>query len=175
MELAGFNNLVTCTPNTPDVWYKVHATTTSHVVKIDGNGTFSPAFAIFAASQLRMWPTRPVLCAGPGNPQTTTIRGVSGLTIGATYYIKVSDCLRGAIIYNHLLYICVLTPVHDEPCTAIDLPIPVLPGETTCSNPVTGNMLLLATGNDLSVSCSGSSVAQPDLWYRFVAAIAVIW
>jgi len=167
---ASFNNLVTCAPNTPDVWYQFTATATSHVVKIDGDGTFQPAFAIFAASNCADVANPPLLCVpSPGGsmPQTS-LGGVSGLTIGATYYIKVSNAYT-APSSTTTFSICVLTPVHDEPCMAGDLPIPVLPGETSCSNPVNGNMLL-ATGNGLSVSCSGSSVAQPDLWYRFVAA-----
>ncbi|MEI2748972.1 MAG: hypothetical protein V9E88_09470 [Ferruginibacter sp.] len=168
MQVASFKNLITCTPNNPDVWFKFTATSTSHIISITGNSLFAPAFAVFTASNCADVANPAILCVdGPTSGNEITIGGVSGLTIGATYYIKVSNASSNSSA-STTFSICVLTPVNDEACTAAIL-TPGLTGEITCSNPVTGNMLL-ATSSGIVFGCTGIGVAGiPDLWYKFVA------
>jgi hypothetical protein len=166
VQVASFNNLVTCTSNNPDVWYKFTAST-SHVISITGNNLFEPAFAVFAASNCADVALPAIFCAeGPASANGTTYGGLTGLTVGATYYIKVSNASSNSSA-STTFSICVLTPVNDEACTAAicyqDWWV------KTLAVILTGNMLL-ATSSGIVFGCNGTGASGiPDLWYKFVA------
>ncbi len=154
MGAGGFG----CAPagNYYDVWFRFTAVSTSHTATIsslESNFT-NPRIQLISGT-----------CAVPVSIAcgTTTVTGTT-LTIGNTYYIRVSN-FGASISSNDRFNICVThpnPPPANDDCSAATL----LTSAVGCNN-VTGN-LRYATNSGLAGVCTGAS-ATYDVWFRFVA------
>ncbi|MCB0766382.1 MAG: hypothetical protein KDB95_04150, partial [Flavobacteriales bacterium] len=143
-----------------DVWYSFVATNTSHVVSLNNlaGSTTDMYFAVYGGTCGAL---SNVLCS---DPESATVQG---LTIGATYYVRVytwTSTTGQTSTFN----ICISTPppppANDECAGAVNLPVSA---GLTCSAQTAGT-LQSATNSGLAVSpCSGT--VNDDVWYRFTA------
>jgi hypothetical protein len=141
-----------------DVWYKFTAANTTSTVTISSLGTnfTSPEIQLFSGSPGSLTSLQ---CG------TTTLTS-SSLTIGTTYYIRVSNVGASAPAGTVTFNICVtqpLPPPANDNCTGAVSLI----SNTTCSNTVTNLDRATAT-TGLPVGCE-SAGTHYDVWYSFVA------
>jgi trimeric autotransporter adhesin len=141
-----------------DVWFKFTAASASHTVTIsslESNFT-NPRVQLFSGTCGSL---SSLVCG------TTTMTG-TGLTIGNTYYIRVSN-LGAAISSNDHFNICV---THLPPAAANDncSAATTLTSASTCSS-VTGN-LRYATSAGPAGACGGATLTTTyDVWFKFQA------
>ncbi len=154
----------TCSSAAKDVWYSFMATQSSHIVNVSGFGDFNPSVSVFTGTGCANLSSPPLACESGSNVAFVSIKG---LTIGATYFVRVSHSSATAPT-NGTFSICVLSPQYDEPCTAGVL-IQGPEGETICSNPLIGNVRV-ATNNGVNSGCNLPNESyNSDVWFRFVA------
>jgi len=141
-----------------DVWFKFTASTTSHTATISSLGTnfTNPEVAIFSGTCGALTQ----LACG-----TTTVTA-SGLTIGTTYYIRVSK-VGGAVITNNGGFnICVThlgtPPTNNECATAISRT-----SSTSCNN--NGYTVLWATASAGIPGVPCVAGVHYDVWFSFTA------
>jgi hypothetical protein len=147
-----------------DVWFSFTAQATTHTATISNlsSGITIPEVAIFSGPCGTLVQ---LACSGTitGGSVTTT---ASGLTIGNTYYVRVSN-VGAALTSNANFDICITHPqagpVNDA-CSAATL----LTSAVSC-NPVTGN-LRRATSIAPAGACGGATAATTyDVWFTFLA------
>lgn len=156
---AGFTqNIAGCVGNADDDgWYKFIATATSHSITVTGSATFDAVLEVFsgACSSLVSLACMDNTISG----QAESIN-LTGLTIGATYYVRVFN--YGAGSGSSTFTICLTnppTPPANDACSgAINLVV-----NTLCSN--TSGTTYGATQS--LAGCSGT--ADDDVWYKFTA------
>lgn len=141
-----------------DVWFQFTALSTSHTVTISNlqSNFTNPRVQLFSGTCGSL---TSLVCG------TTTMTG-TGLTIGNTYYIRVSN-LGAAISSNDRFDICV---THPPPAPANDLcsAATTLTSASSC-NSVTGN-LRYANGEGPAGACGGATLTTTyDVWFRFQA------
>lgn len=150
-----------------DVWYKFVATATDANIEVTGNGDLD------AVVDLRSGACNGtnIDCSdGTGTGGTETIYA-TGLTLGATYYIRIYDYSTG-YPSDPTFGICVWStnavsgPVNDNCAQAITLTM-----GNSCT-PVNGTVDQ-ATQSIPAISCGGfTGDANDDVWYKFVATNA---
>lgn len=142
-----------------DVWYKFTAANTASTITISSLG------ANFTSPEIQLYSGAPgsltsLQCG------TTTLTN-SSLTIGTTYYVRVSNigvsAPSGTVTFN----ICVTyPPLNDDCANAI-----TLYSNTSCSN--TSATLASATpSTGIPLGCAAAGTYY-DVWFSFVAASAV--
>ncbi len=140
-----------------DYWYQFTAAGTSQTVTLSNIGTriTSPQLQIYSGTCGAL---SSVACG------TTSVTG-TGLTIGNTYYIRVSQYGAFGGTGNYKADICVThpqaPPANDE-CAASTL----LTSATTCSN-TAGNLFYATASSGVPVGCGSGTLY--DVWYRFQA------
>ncbi len=137
-----------------DVWYKFIAVSTTETITISSLG------ANITSSEIQLYSgscgTLTSVACG-----TTTITQ-AGLTVGNTYYVRVSN-IGSSPATNGTFNICVThTGVVNDLCGGAIM----ITSGYTC-NPVNGT-LTGATFTSLSGHCGGGG-GRPDVWYSFVA------
>ena len=141
-----------------DVWYKFIASNTTHAATISGLGTNFTNARI----QLYSGTCGSLVSIACG---TTTLSSTT-LSIGATYYIRVSN-LGSIILTNGGFNICVTHPApppSNDDCAAA----PTLTSATSCAN--TAGTLASATATaGLPAGCEPVGTHY-DVWYKFVAS-----
>ncbi len=144
--------------NHNDVWFSFTAVSNTHTATISnrGVGFTNPEVAIFSG------PCGTLVQQACG---TTTATAVS-LTIGATYYVRVSHVGAAMVTANGGFDICVTHPTApaNDNCTGASLLTST--ATPTCTN-VAGT-LYNANNSGLAGACSGVSPTN-DVWYRFTA------
>jgi hypothetical protein len=141
-----------------DVWYKFVATATSHQVTVARTSMSNPVFEVFSGTCGSLTSLE---CVNDFGNNTTEVRNVTGLTIGATYYIRVHS--NNDASGNGGFTICVrcIAPANDDCQNAISLTVNT--GET-CVTSTNGTTV---GASQTLAGCAGS--ADDDVWYKFVA------
>lgn len=148
-----------------DVWFKFIAVSTSQTVTLSGLGTdlTNPKIQLFSGTCGTL---SSIICG------TTSLTG-TGLTIGNTYYVRISNLgtMPTTSTANSSFNICLThpnPPPANDDCTGATL----LTSGNTCA--VTTGNLRFATSNGPAGGCgTGVTAANTfDVWYRFVAVNA---
>lgn len=151
-------NIVGCVGNADDdAWYRFVATGTSHSLTVTGSATYDAVMQLFSGT-----------CAAlvSGGCVDNTFNGqseslvASGLTIGATYYVRVYHygVGSGSSTFTMCLTNPPAAPVNDNCAGAINLAV-----NAGCVNTV--GTTFGATQS--STGCAGTS--NDDVWYTFTA------
>ena len=144
-----------------DVWYKFIATNTIHSITISGRGSdfTNPEIQLYSGVCGSL--TSLQCDASPTLSITRT-----GLTIGATYYVRVSNIGSSPTI-NGGFNICVTHPTpppsNDDCAGAI-----TLTSSTNCSN-TAGTLVSATATSGLPADCQAGGTHY-DVWYKFVAS-----
>jgi trimeric autotransporter adhesin len=140
------------TTNKNDVWYTFQAKTTNPTITVSNTIT-NPRLQLFSGGT----------CGAPTGAvcSNTTSLAATGLTIGATYRIRVYSNTNDPDPFT----ICVADPppANDE-CTGA---VTLTPALTTCGSPVVGNVYASSASAVAVAPCAGP-VAY-DVWYSFTA------
>ena len=140
-----------------DVWYRFVATATSHSITVAGSASYDAVVEIFSGPCSALVSLNCVDATFTGGTESTVL---SGLTIGANYYIRVYHYFAGSGSGN--FNICISnapTPPSNDACSSA-IPLTVNAG---CIN-TTGT----SYGATQSIAgCAGT--ANDDVWYSFVA------
>ncbi|WP_228411665.1 T9SS type A sorting domain-containing protein [Chryseobacterium sp.] len=152
------------TPN-DDVWYSFVATSTTHIVTLSnivsvGNPSSTDMYFQVMSNACGGAVTS-LLCSDPNSGT------VSGLTVGATYYIRVytySATVTAAASFN----ICVTAPppppANDDCANAVVL---IPSANSSCISSVAGSTWSATSSGNTLTPCTGT--ADDDVWYSFVA------
>lgn len=141
-----------------DVWYQFTATSTTHTVTVDGAANFDPVVAVYTSCAAITSPSGGACTNATGTDGIEEL-DLTGLTIGATYYVKLHDSAAGGGDFT----ICVHNPAVNDECSEA---ITLTPG-VTCSS-TAGNS---DGGTDSGVGCTTGN-EDDDVWYQFVATSA---
>ncbi len=144
-----------------DVWYQFVATATSHQITVTPSATFDPVVQLLSGACATLVS---INCQDIGGNGTAENIYATGLTIGATYRIRVYH--YGAGSGSSTFTICLTTP-------------PPPPANDNCAGAVslTVNAACVTTAGTTvgatqsSVGCVGT--ADDDVWFSFVATNAV--
>lgn len=142
-----------------DVWYSFTATSTSHTVSVTPSTLYDAVFEIFSGNCAGL---TSLICVDGTTGVNTEESTISGLTVGATYFVRVYS------YYNYTgdqgtFSICITTPVpsSDDCAAAAALPVNDSP---SCSQTTSGTTI----GATQSLAgCAGN--ADDDVWYKFTA------
>jgi predicted pyridoxine 5'-phosphate oxidase superfamily flavin-nucleotide-binding protein len=152
---------ITCNANTgtadDDVWYKFVAVSTNHTV-IVSSAFFDAVIDVRSGACNGIT----IACADDAGEIATETVGLSGLTIGNTYYIRVyspggADSNRGTFTIG------VIHIINDNCANAITL---------TSANSFVGfaGTTMSATQSLPAIECNAfTGTADDDVWYKFVA------
>jgi uncharacterized repeat protein (TIGR03803 family) len=144
-----------------DVWFKFVATSVTHKIIINAttsNGIQSPVIELFSGTCGSL---NSLQCNTPANFTNNTFTK-GGLTVGATYYIRVYS--YGFLnAHKGNFTICINTPnVPNDSCNgAIALTVN---SNNTCTSSTTGTTI---DATQSILGCTGN--ADDDVWYKFVA------
>ncbi len=144
-----------------DVWYKFTATSTSHIITVDGSAGFDAVVQLFSGVCSSLIS---LSCMDQGFDGDAETIYASGLTIGTVYTIRVYHYYAGS--GSGTFTICVtpgpVAPANDNCASATLLNV-----NTTCSYTSSTSM-----GATLSqAGCAGT--ADDDVWFKFVASNSV--
>lgn len=147
-----------CTGNADDdVWYKFTATGTSHMITVTGSASFDPVIELFSGVCASLVSLNCVDNTFSGQSETIN---ATGLTIGATYYLRIYNYGTGS--GSSTFTTCITNP-------------PAAPSNDNCS----GATALTVNGSCVNTSatsyggtqslggCSGT--ADDDVWFMFTA------
>ena len=148
-----------------DVWYSFVASSTSHSITITNvaGSTTDLYHSVYAGTCGSVG--APIACS---DPNTT---GIFGLTIGATYYIRIFS-YTGTSGQTTTFSVCVITPPPTGPCgnpTSNDYcsnPASLVPAVGTFSSSTSALYTADQPGNVSSVFCGS---IENNSWYYFVA------
>ncbi|OFY82678.1 MAG: hypothetical protein A3F72_02360 [Bacteroidetes bacterium RIFCSPLOWO2_12_FULL_35_15] len=140
-----------------DVWYKFVATSTSQVITVSPSATMDPVVQLFSGTCSTLIS---LYCEDVGFSGGAETIYSTGLTIGATYTVRVYNYAAGA--GSGTFTICVTNP-------------PAAPGNDFCGGAVSlpVNLACVNTAGTTVgatqsyVGCAGT--ADDDVWYKFVA------
>lgn len=151
-------NIVGCVGNADDdVWYRFVASNTSHSITVTGSATFDAVLQVFSGTCAALVSNGCVDNTFNGQVESTV---ASGLTIGATYYVRVYHygVGSGSSTFNICLNNPPAPPAND-PCTsAISLAV-----NAGCINTAGTSY----GGTQSLTGCAGT--ANDDVWYSFTA------
>jgi hypothetical protein len=153
-----------------DVWYKFVAQSAYPTISLTGAG----ASLSGAGTRLQLlsgtcavW-TSSLACISGGATaiiNTAINPGGAGLTVGTTYYIRVTSNSITTAGATWGFNICVTDPPANDDCANATL----LASGTTCTN-TAGNISAALSTAGVPGSCGNAS--SPDVWYTFVAQTA---
>lgn len=142
-----------------DVWFSFVAVTSSHTVNVAGSASYDAVLQVFSGSCGSLTSIGCVDASLSGGTESVT---VTGLTPGATYYIRVFDYGTGAPSTT-TFDICVVTntpPANDNCSGAFNLV-----SNSSCS--YTSGTSLNGTLSTPAATCGSN--ADDDVWYMFTA------
>lgn len=150
------------TPN-DDVWFKFVATAGYANIAVQGGSGYDPVFQMFEMSS-----TKVITGIFPG-VNTTGANGYEqvtyfGLTVGATYYIRVYDSSTSNPTGNFTICVYQTPPPANDICLGAETIFQQ--NSVTCGTPTAG-FTLNATADAPAAPCAG--VADDDVFYKFVA------
>jgi len=157
----------TCGGTTPyDVWYKFVAAATTQIINVSNLGTGLTAATTYIE-------TFNGSCAGAsmGCQDATSKQIITGLTIGATYYVRVyTTSFSGSDTKSDWNFdICIMQPPVNDKCSNAKL----ISSDSTCvsgTSWLAGETLTNATDEGYTIaSTCFSTTNTPDVWYKFVA------
>ncbi|MBS1915117.1 MAG: T9SS type A sorting domain-containing protein [Bacteroidetes bacterium] len=137
-------------------WYKFTASGTSQIITITGLGSSLAASTTYAEVLSGTCGSfTPLICQNVSSPI-----GVSGLTSGTTYYVRVyvTSSPTSGVSANWAFTICALTTPSNDNCAGAT--------SVTVGSTATGTMVD-ATSSGVTSACSISS--NTDVWYKFSA------
>jgi hypothetical protein len=140
-----------------DVWYKFVATGTSHQITVVPIAAMDAVIELFSGTCSTL---TSLYCKDVGAAGVTEVLNASGLTIGATYYVRVYHFgagAGGAGGFTICLTLPPAAPANDNACGAI-----LLTEAVGCVN--TAGTTVNAT--QTFPGCSGT--ASADVWFKFV-------
>ncbi len=141
-----------------DVWYQFTAVETSHVITLSNIesvlGYAGPIFEVFSGSCGTL---TSISCSDYG-----TVKILTGLTPGETYYIRVFDSEIGHIFFDICIGNFPPPPANDECTGAIAL---MVNPDMNCGSKLSGSTVS-ATDSGIT-SCDGEP--DDDVWYKFTA------
>ncbi len=139
------------------MWYKFTATQNVHTITLGGLG------AGFTSPEIQLYSDAPGSLTSLQCTVATSLTN-SSLTIGTTYYVRVSNVSASAPSATATFTICVTYPPPNDDCTNATY----LYSNTSCSN--TASTLAGATPSvGIPLGC-GSAGTDYDVWFTFVAA-----
>lgn len=149
-----------------DVWFSFSAPASGEVdislLNISGSTT-----DMYHSVWSGTCPALTLVSGSCSDPNTST---VSGLTPGATYYLRVNSYGSGS--YNTTFDVCIedgssctSPPVNDDCPAATSVPVGILGGN--CSTAVLGTINCATASSQSAVSCAGTE--DDDVWFSFVA------
>jgi len=139
-----------------DVWFSFVATNTTGIIEAAGSASFDAVVEVFDACGGNSIGCYDISAAG--GVETGIM---NGLTIGATYYVRVYDFGLGipaTTDFTLCIYDVPPAPVNDN-CSGA---IPV-----TCNTPISGSTLFATTETNAPPAC-GTSVQAPGVWYTVI-------
>jgi large repetitive protein len=139
-----------------DVWYSFQATSTKHTVIV--TETFGTAAAAIYSGTCGAL-TQVTGACGSGYAQA------SGLTVGATYYVRVYTTSSTVGSYSDFSICVISAPANDDCSGAVSLTVS---SSNSCSSPVAGSTAGATASTDVAPSCSATGI-NDDVWYSFVA------
>ncbi|UMY65731.1 MULTISPECIES: choice-of-anchor J domain-containing protein [unclassified Flavobacterium] len=155
-----------CSPSaigTPDddVWFSFVATTADINIRVYGGGGYNPVAQLFSNAG-----TTSLSCINAtGNGLTETL-AATGLTVGATYYVRVYHLGTGNGTTPEIS-ICVseviTAPANDNIAGAVSLTV-----DTFCNPTNSPQPSVLAATLSPQTACTGTP--DDDVWYSFVAS-----
>lgn len=141
-----------------DVWYKFTATKTSQFISVTPTDSkYDPVIEVFNACPATATPN--VTCNDANFPVGDFGRvGLSGLTIGNTYYYRIYD--KGATNQDTMTFeTCVIEPVSNDDC-----PQAIALTPSSQCNDIQGESTYATQS---LAGCNGT--ADDDVWYKFTA------
>jgi hypothetical protein len=144
-----------------DVWYSFVASAPSHVITVVGSTSFDAVIDLRSGA----CSGTNVSCADATGGGGTEALTATGLTPGATYFVRVYHYFSSAPATTTFT-ICVTTPApaNDNCSGATALTV----FGTSCGGATTGNVA--GASQSLAANCAGT--ADDDVWYSFVATAA---
>lgn len=141
-----------------DGWYRFVATATSHTITVDGASNFDPVLGVYS-NCTGTQPAGGTCVDNTGTDGVETVT-VTGLTIGATYYICVHDYATGGGDFT----ICITTPPANDNCS----------GATSLTPGINCSATSASTSSNYTASGQGctTGTADDDIWFSFVATQA---
>jgi hypothetical protein len=142
-----------------DVWYKFVATSPTPTITVTGSNGFDAVVDLRTASSC---PGVNITCSNTTGANGTETINATGLTVGATYKVRVYSFGNSAInqgVFNICVFGLASPPANDNCAGAFALP------NTSPCTAING----LTTGATQSqFGCTGA--ADDDVWYSFIAA-----
>ena len=150
--------------NALDVWYSFVATATSQLVQV------TPQFAATVNVRAGACATSTSVDCGQVQPNGTLSRTVTGLTVGATYYVRIYPAAQVTAATSGFT-ICITNaptpPANDDCAAAISVPV-----TATCTTPTTGTVAGATQSIAPTAGCGGGGPGPGtanDVWFSFVA------
>ena len=143
-----------------DYWYSFTAVSTTHTITLSNIGTriTAPRIQLYSGTCGSL---TSVACSS--SPHTSLTQ--TGLTIGATYYVRISQYGAFGGTGNYRADICITHPVAppaNDDCANSTL----LTSSVTCTN-TAGNLFYATASAGVPVGCGSGTLY--DVWYRFQA------
>jgi hypothetical protein len=143
-----------------DYWYSFTAASTTQTITLSNIGTriTAPRIQLYSGTCGSL---TSVACSS--SPHTSLTQ--TGLTIGATYYVRISQYGAFGGSGNYKIDVCITHPItpptNDECANSV-----LLTSGVSCSS-VTGNLFYSTASASVSTTCGTGTLY--DVWYRFQA------
>jgi hypothetical protein len=161
------------TAGTPDddVWFRFNATTSNTKITVFGGGGYDAVAQLFSDAGITS-----VTCVNATGVGLTETINATGLSIGATYYVRVYHAGSGNGT-TPTFSICVSEvaspPVNDNPCGAVALTPSTncVPFSDTAANSTTSliNATTTTSNGVTTPACTGAGASVSDVWFKFTA------
>ncbi len=164
-----------CSATTPgiaddDVWFSFVGSSTTQDHKI----VVTPSLGYDVVVQLLDASLTPIQCVNAGGLAITEVINATGLTAGATYYLRIYDAATGSSLSGEFS-VCVseviAPPANDDPAGAITLTV-----NTTCvatSSVLPGTLAATATAGITVCSATTPGTPDDDTWFKFTTSATV--
>lgn len=145
-----------------DVWYKFTAVATSHIIKVQGYGSFDAVVDIRSGACTGT----NIACADGASAGGLETATATGLTIGNTYFVRVYNYGTGD--GGGQFDVCVTHTAQSGPANDFCANAISITSTTSCS--YTAGSSTGATQSIAAITCgSGAGNADDDVWYKFTA------
>ena len=149
---------------THEVWFKYVATSTTHTVTVNNLGSNLAAASTYIETLSGACGSLTSLgCQAASSRQT-----LGGLTIGATYYVRVYVTTPPVNVTtaNWNFDICVQQPPANDDCSGAVTLVPAARG--TCTSATAGTLDLATANAATPLGCFAAGTYY-DVWYKFIA------
>lgn len=183
---AGITACGAVTPGTPDddVWFRFNATTAQQTITVRSGGGFDAVVQLFSDAGIT-----PITCVNATGAGLTETINATGLTPGATYYIRIyhsgtgsnntgagtgNTTTGGVPDFSLCVNEVVPPPSNDNACGAHPLTVSSGVCNAYSDNVLGGKTQFITATSSVGTNgvtnpiCTGAGVAQ-DVWFSFVA------